>query len=195
MHQALLFSCLLTSWAWLRLNLSGEQQLWSMCSFLVPQMPLSCVRAEALQLQGEAKPHPILSPVQASQAIEQGHESPFQEQHSGGHWSSQSSILLLDQSLGFGCAPVAQKTLIPAPLSLPKFFRSLCWSLHSPQSLNAVPSCRGVSLLKSQLLVTQCHVRVCSMTFPVAFLSCLDSHLGGSPRMYLLVHSPPVALA
>lgn len=87
--------CLLTSCAWCSKASLG----CSSCGIRAPSLGPRCLWAVSQQMlcsyKVRAKPCPVLSP-QASQGIEQGHESLFQEQHSGGHWSSESSLLLLD---------------------------------------------------------------------------------------------------
>lgn len=184
-----------------RLCLVQAKPLWSAAAveyMLLPRAPgaseLCDSRYSAVSRWGQS---PVPSCPQDKQAKPSSEDtSPCtKEQHFGGHGSSESSLLLLDL-LELGLWMCSSETpdsqlcppFTPQIISLPLLVIIFI-------SITKYSAVLQEYIFTSQLLATQCHVRVCSMTFPVAFLSCVDSHLGVSPKMYLLVHNPPAALA
>lgn len=108
-------ACLLSSCAWSRQSISGVQQLWNTCSFLGPQVPLSCVTADALQGAVPSCPQDQQVTPSSKDA-----RACSKEQHSGGHWSSENSLLLLDlPKWGFWMCPSDRTDSHPCPPCTP----------------------------------------------------------------------------
>lgn len=85
---------LLTSCAWCRQSLSEVQQLWD-APFLGPRFLQAVSQWMLCSYKVRPKPCPILFPRQ-DKPLNKDRSPCSKEQHSGGHWSSESSLVLLD---------------------------------------------------------------------------------------------------
>lgn len=136
-----------------QMGLVQAETLWSAaaveyCSFLGPQVPLSCETVLVLQLQGEAKApsHPV------PKTSKPGHGArtrvPVPRSSTLGVIGAQRAQLSDLLKPGLWMCSSGTTDTPPCHPSPPKFFHFFCWPLHSSQSLNTVPSSRGISLLK-----------------------------------------------